>query len=123
MINRNCAAAVPEPGALTDADEALLASARALLPRVRVDFAEQAFHRALETIWQVVAEANRYVDEQAPWALAKYRSVPRMKTVLYVLAETIRHLAILVQPVVPAAASRAARSARGGAGSARFRSA
>jgi methionyl-tRNA synthetase len=105
MINRNCAAAVPEPGALTAADEALLASARALLPKVRVDFAEQSFHRALETIWQVVAEADRYVDEQAPWVLAK-SDVPRMRTVLYVLAETVRHLAVLVQPVVPAAAER-----------------
>jgi methionyl-tRNA synthetase len=105
MINSKCGAVVPEPGALTGADEALLASARALLPRVRVDFAEQAFHRALETIWQVVAEADRYIDEQAPWALAK-SDVPRMRSVLYVLAETVRHLAILVQPVVPAAAER-----------------
>ena len=53
----------------------------------------------------MIGAANRYVDEQAPWALAK-SDVPRMKTVLYVLAETIRHLVILVQPVVPAAASR-----------------
>ena len=42
--------------------------------------------------------ANRYVDEQAPWALKK-TDPARMATVLYVLAETIRHLAILAQPV------------------------
>jgi methionyl-tRNA synthetase len=60
---------------------------------------------ALEAIWRVVAEANRYVDEQAPWVLR--RSDPmRMKTVLYTLAETIRHLAILVQPFVPGAAAK-----------------
>lgn len=105
MINRNCAASVPEPGTLVAADEALLAAARGLLPRVRVDFAEQSFHRGLETIWQVIADANRYVDEQAPWALAK-SDVARMRTVLYVLAETVRHIAILVQPVVPLAAAR-----------------
>ena len=53
----------------------------------------------------MVGEANRYVDEQAPWALR--RSDPaRMPTVLYVLAETIRHLAILTQPVVPQAAEK-----------------
>jgi methionyl-tRNA synthetase len=105
MIAKNCAAAVPQPGALAAADETLLAAARCLLPRLRVDFAEQAFHRGLEAIWQVVSDANRYVDEQAPWALAK-SDKPRMNTVLYVLAEAIRHIAILVQPVVPDAAAK-----------------
>ncbi|HUZ71624.1 MAG TPA: methionine--tRNA ligase [Stellaceae bacterium] len=105
MINRNCAGKVPTPGALAPADEALLAAARGLLDKARAEYAEQSFHRALELLWQVVADANRYVDEQAPWALR--RSDPaRMATVLYVLAETIRHLAILVQPVVPQAAAR-----------------
>jgi methionyl-tRNA synthetase len=105
MINRNCAAQVPSPAALAAADEALLAAARGLLARLRADFAEQAFHRALEALWQVVGEANRYVDEQAPWALRK-SDPARMGTVLYVLAEVIRHLAILVQPVVPQAAAK-----------------
>ncbi len=104
MINRDCGAVVPEPGPLGAADKELLASAQVLLAAVRTHMEEQAFHLALETIWRVVAEANRYVDEQAPWALR--RSDPeRMKTVLYTLAETIRHLAILVQPFVPAAAA------------------
>jgi methionyl-tRNA synthetase len=65
----------------------------------------QAFHKALETIWQVVGDGNRYVDEQAPWALRK-TDPGRMSTVLYVLAETIRHLALIVQPVMPMAAGR-----------------
>jgi methionyl-tRNA synthetase len=105
MINRNCAGAVPQPGAFAAADETLLAAARSLLPRVRVEFAEQAFHRGLEAIWGVIADADRYVDEQAPWTLAK-TDVPRMQTVLYVLAETIRHIAILIQPVVPGSAEK-----------------
>ena len=105
MINRNCEGRLPAPQALAAADEALLAQARGLHARLRADFAEQAFHRALETLWQVVAQANRYVDEQAPWALRK-TDLPRMGTVLYVLAETIRHLALLVQPVVPQAAAK-----------------
>jgi len=104
MINRNCDATVPEPGAFTAEDEQLLGEARGLLERVRPQLAEQAFHLALETIWRVVGAANRYVDEQAPWALR--RSDPaRMKTVLYTLAEVLRHLGILTQPFVPDAAS------------------
>jgi methionyl-tRNA synthetase len=83
----------------------LLDNAGGLLETVRKYMEEQAFHLALEAIWRVVSEANRYVDEQAPWALR--RSDPaRMRTVLYALAETIRHLAILVQPFVPGSATR-----------------
>ncbi|HUC68958.1 MAG TPA: methionine--tRNA ligase [Stellaceae bacterium] len=105
MINRNCEAQVPQPGPFSAADEGLLAAARGLLDRLRTEFAEQSFHRALEALWQVVGEANRYVDEQAPWALRK-SDPARMGTVLYVLAEVLRHLAILVQPVVPQAAAK-----------------
>jgi methionyl-tRNA synthetase len=104
MINRNCAAAIPEPGAFAEADERLLGEARQLLDRVRPLVAEQAFHVALEAIWRVVGEANRYVDEQAPWAL-RMSDIKRMNTVLYVLADVIRHLATLVQPFVPDAAA------------------
>jgi methionyl-tRNA synthetase len=105
MINRNCDATVPEPGDLGAADTALLEQARGLLDAVRGNMSEQAFHMALEAIWRVVSEANRYVDEQAPWVLS--RSDPaRMGTVLYTLAETLRQLAILVQPFVPGAARK-----------------
>src|SRR5262245_35550885 len=100
MINKNCSEQVPQPGAFTDADKRLLGSAHELLAKVRPLMAEQAFHRALEAIWQVVGDGNRYVDEQAPWALKK-SDPARMATVLYVLAETVRHLAILVQPIMP----------------------
>jgi methionyl-tRNA synthetase len=102
MINRNCDAVVPEPDQPSAADTALLDQARGLLETVRGHMSEQAFHLALEAIWRIVGEANRYVDEQAPWVLS--RSDPaRMRTVLYTLSETLRHLAILVQPFVPAA--------------------
>jgi methionyl-tRNA synthetase len=65
----------------------------------------QLFHKALETIWLVVGDGNRYMDEQAPWGLKK-TDPARMGTVLYVLAETIRHLALIVQPFMPGSAAR-----------------
>jgi methionyl-tRNA synthetase len=105
LINRNCGASVPEPSDLQITDTALLAGARGLLDIVRGHISEQAFHLALEAIWRVVGEANRYVDEQAPWALSR-NDPARMRTVLYTLAETLRHLAILVQPFVPSAARK-----------------
>jgi methionyl-tRNA synthetase len=105
MINKNCAAAVPAPGSLSIEDASLLRSARALLDIMRTAIGEQVIHQALAALWEVVGDANRYVDAQAPWALKK-TDPERMATVLYVLAEVIRHLAILAQPVVPDAAAR-----------------
>lgn len=104
MIAKNCDSAVPDPGSLTGDDGKLLAAARDVLDQVRAEFTKQAFHRGMEAIWQVVGDANRYVDAQAPWALRK-TDPERMQTVLYTLAETIRHLAILVQPLMPQSAA------------------
>jgi methionyl-tRNA synthetase len=100
MIARNCGGRVPAPGPLLETDEALLAATTALLPRLRAEMAIPAPHRALELIWEVVGEANRWVDAQAPWTLRK-TDPGRMATVLWVLAETVRRLAILTQPFMP----------------------
>jgi len=105
MINKNCAGAVPKPGKFFQPDDDLLARSFLLLEELRADFDRQAIHVALGRIWDLVGQANRYVDEMAPWSLRK-SDPARMATVLYVLAEVIRRLAILVQPVVPAAAAR-----------------
>jgi methionyl-tRNA synthetase len=102
MIAKNCEARVPEPGSLTAEDEALMKAAADLLPALRADMDQQQFHAALIKIWEMVSEANRYIDHAAPWSLKK-TDPARMATVLYVLAETIRRLAILTQPVMPGA--------------------
>ena len=105
MVNRNCGAAVPEPGPFAESDRVLLDAAEALAGTVRADLGEQAFHRALVHMWEVIGQANRYVDEQAPWVLRK-SDPARMATVLYVVAETLRHLAVLTQPFMPASSGR-----------------
>lgn len=105
MIAKNCGGVVPERGDLTSADRALLDKAGALLAVVRAEMDVQAFHKALDAIWDVIGDGNRYVDEQAPWALKKTDPI-RMATVLYVLAETVRHVAILVQPFMPESMGR-----------------
>jgi methionyl-tRNA synthetase len=96
---------VPPKGTLTEADNALLDRARGLLAIVRSELNEQAFHKALISIWEVIADANRYVDAQAPWALAKTDPV-RRDTVMWVLAETIRRVTLLVQPFMPDSTAR-----------------
>jgi methionyl-tRNA synthetase len=90
---------------LNEDDNALLGACHLLLDQCRDAINQQAFHAALDAIWAVVRAANIYVDKQAPWALRK-TDPARMNTVLYVLAETVRHLAILMQPFVPDAMSK-----------------
>jgi len=105
MVAKNCGGVVPDPaGNEDDSDAALLDKAAGTLDRVRVELEVQAFHNALTAIWEVVADANRYVDTQAPWALRK-TDPERMQAVLYTLAETIRRVAIMVMPFMPDAAS------------------
>ena len=105
MVGRYCERRVPEAGLLNGADRALLESASGLLAKIRADMTEPAFHRALETIWQVIGDADRYVDEQAPWALKKSDPV-RLGAVLWTLVETLRHIAIMTQPFIPGAATK-----------------
>jgi len=104
MVAKNCGGAVPARGAPTDDDRALLDQAYGLLATTRIEVDRQAFHKALELIWQVIGEANRYIDRQEPWKLKK-TDPDRMATVLGTLVEAIRVVALLVQPVVPAGAS------------------
>ncbi|WP_375464182.1 methionine--tRNA ligase [uncultured Methylobacterium sp.] len=104
MIAKNLSGAVPEPGALTEADRTLLAAADALPDRARALMGDLALHAVLGEIWAVVAEANRYFAGAEPWRLRK-TDPARMGTVLYVTAEVLRSVGILVQPFVPRAAS------------------
>ncbi len=105
MINKNCDAQLPEPGPFSPEDQELLGAAGGLLARLRDAMDRQQFHDGLEAVWQVVRAGNGYVDRQAPWALKK-TDPARMNTVLYVLAETVRRLALLLQPVMPASTAR-----------------
>jgi methionyl-tRNA synthetase len=105
MIQRNCDAEVPAAGPYDGDDEGLLEASREMLAQVRAAMAAQALSRALETVFELIAAANRYVDAQAPWTLRK-TDPARMATVLYVLAEVIRRLALVTQAFVPEASAR-----------------
>ncbi len=100
MIYKNCDGAIPEAGDLSKEDNELLDKVYNMLLPVRANFDDMKINRALEHIWSVVGACDVYVDANAPWALKKTDS-KRMETVLYVLAEAIRCLSIIVQPVTP----------------------
>ena len=105
MIAKQLHGVLPEPGAFSDADKAILAQADAMIGAARSEIAAQQIHQWLNIVWSVVAQANRYFAAEAPWALAK-TDPARQGTVLYVTAEVIRQIAILTQPAMPAAAAK-----------------
>ncbi|WP_461332242.1 methionine--tRNA ligase [Bradyrhizobium embrapense] len=100
MIAKQLGGVLPEPGGFSDNDKAILAQADAMLETSRTAMATQQIHQWLNTVWAVVAEANRYFAGEAPWALAK-TDPARQKTVLYVTAEVVRQIAIMAQAVMP----------------------
>lgn len=105
MIAKNCGGLMPNPGAFTPADSALLALADELPGKARLAMRDHALHAILADIWKVVAEANRYFAGEEPWRLTK-SDPARRDTVLYVTAETLRGIALLCQPFIPAAAAK-----------------
>lgn len=105
MIGKNCDGKVPQPAAFAPADLEILAACDGLLAEARAQHEVQAIHKALDAIWKVVAEANRYFAGQEPWALKK-TDPARMATVLYVTAELLRQFGILIQPYLPNSAPK-----------------
>ena len=105
MIAKQYAGVLPTPGDFSDNDKAILAQADAMLEQARTAMATQQIHQALNAIWAVVAEANRYFAGEAPWALAK-TDPAKQATVLYTTAEVVRQVAILAQPVMPASCAK-----------------
>ncbi len=105
MIQRYFEGVLPVPDAWAEADAKLLDAAADLLARTRAKIREQAFHEALDVIWSVIRQANAYVDRQAPWAVVK-EDRGRAGTVLCALAETLRRIAVMLLPVMPASADR-----------------
>jgi len=105
MIGKQYQGVLPEPGNFSDNDKAILAQADGMIELARTAMATQQIHHALNAIWAVVAEANRYFAGEAPWALAK-TDPKRQATVLYVTAEVVRQIAIMAQFAMPAASSK-----------------
>jgi methionyl-tRNA synthetase len=105
MIAKQYDGVLPEPGAFSDNDKAILAHADGMIGLARTAMASQQIHQALNAVWAVVAEANRYFAGEAPWALAK-TDPQRQRTVLYVTSEVVRQIAILAQPVMPESSAK-----------------
>jgi methionyl-tRNA synthetase len=105
MVAKAFGGVLQAPGEFTAEDKAILAAADGMLAAAREHMKTQQLHQLLNTVWSVVADANRYFASEQPWAKAK-TDPKRQGTILYVTAEVIRQVAILAQPVMPASAGK-----------------
>ncbi|MEW6685377.1 MAG: methionine--tRNA ligase [Candidatus Edwardsbacteria bacterium] len=101
MVESYCGGTIPNSGDYNQRDDELREKAIALGEIVRNYLEEMKPHQAVEEIFNVVRNTNRYLEENAPWALFKERKVDRLNTVLYVACEVLRIVGILLSPVMP----------------------
>jgi methionyl-tRNA synthetase len=103
IIQKN-GAVVPKYSSDPEKEE-LLIFAKSLREKFDAAMDVQNVNLVLDGINELASQANSYIDHKAPWALAK-TDLKEMNHVLYILLETIRHIAIFMQPFTPEAASK-----------------
>ena len=102
MIEKYFDGVVPAPAEYTELDHKLIEQAQGLWVNVEKSMNALQFSNALTEIWKLIGECNRYIDLTTPWVLAKNEEDrPRLGTVLYVLLECARIVAVLIAPTMP----------------------
>ena len=102
MIEKYFGGIVPEPGAEEEADRALRERFEALPAIFEKQMDDLQFSVALAEVWKLIGDCNRYIDQTQPWVLGKSENgLPRLKTVMYYLAECVRAIAVAVGPTMP----------------------
>ncbi|KUJ94812.1 MAG: Methionine--tRNA ligase, partial [Desulfonauticus sp. 38_4375] len=101
MTNKYFAGKVPSAGKLEAEDEAVIGIGLESIANFQNLFARFQFARALESLWEFVRYLNKYIDQTAPWQLAKEKQEERLATVIYLLLEGLRKIALHLWPVMP----------------------
>jgi methionyl-tRNA synthetase len=98
---------IPSPSSLKEVDQGLLEVPERVSLQLNRQMDDLAFNKTLISIWEIVNATNKYVDETAPWSLAKEeKDRPRLATVLYEALEALRIIALLVAPFMPSTSEK-----------------
>ncbi|MBE5802614.1 MAG: methionine--tRNA ligase [Clostridiales bacterium] len=102
MVEKYFGGDVPAHGEWNEIDQALIKLAEETPAKVVKRMDELQFSLALQDVWHLIGECNRYIDLNTPWVLCKTEEgQERLKTVMYVLCECIRYAAVLIAPTMP----------------------
>lgn len=104
MTAKFCASRIPAGTVQTEADRAIAELCATAMENYLQLFRNARFALALEALWELVRALNKYVDSQAPWALAKAGQRERLDCVLHILLAAMRKVALCLWPVMPEAA-------------------
>ena len=103
MTKKYFGSVVPPCGELTEDDKEAIELGTNALENFQELFPRFKVSRSLDALWELVRFLNKYVDSQAPWTLAKQEETDRLGTVMYVLLEGMRKVAVHLWPVMPGA--------------------
>ena len=107
MVEKYFGGTLPTERENSDADCDLKTMASTLRDRYEAEMEHFQFQNALEQVFKTIQRANKYIDENAPWTLAKDpANRARLATVMYNLLETIRICAVLLTPFIPDSAEK-----------------
>lgn len=106
LVVRDFGGRIPEPGASTDAEDALRREADRALAQHTAAFEHFDLNEAAAAPLRLIAAANRYFDRLAPWTLQKLGDRQRLATVLFTTLEATWRAAWLLAPIIPNAAAR-----------------
>ena len=107
MAEKYFGGTLPTERERSDADDDLKQMASTLRDRYETEMEHFQFQNALEQVFKTIQRANKYIDENAPWTLAKDpANRARLATVMYNLLETIRICAVLLTPFIPDSAEK-----------------
>ena len=107
MVEKYFGGTLPTERESSDADDDLKQMASTLRDRYETEMEHFQFQNALEQIFKTIQRANKYIDENAPWTLAKDQgNRARLASVMYNLLETIRICAVLLTPFIPDSAEK-----------------
>jgi methionyl-tRNA synthetase len=99
MIEKFNGGVIPTPGSYQELDLQLIRQAEESVSELKTAMENLEINQALISIFKLVSKANKYIDEAAPWSLAKQpEQRERLNTVLYAMAETLRLTAVLLEP-------------------------
>lgn len=102
MLEKYHNGVIPAPVQLEQVDHDLVSFAEVTISKFRELIDKLAINDALATLWQLVRRGNKYIDETAPWALAKDPARKgRLDTVMYLVFELLRVLALLLKSFIP----------------------
>ena len=100
MISKHCDSIIPDGKNINEKEKELLDRITSESERFSKMVNEQNINNYVKDVWEIIGDANKYFNDNKPWEL-KDNNVDKFKTILYVTADIIKQIAIMIYPIMP----------------------